>query len=98
MLELKTSSMRELMKKVASVWPWLAAICSGLLCTLCFPPFDQSWLCWFALTPLIAAIWFSGEKSRHRWLRDLLLGYVAGLVFFWSVLSWLTTVTVLGWF
>jgi len=79
-------------------WPWLAAIASGLLCTGCFAPFDQTWLCWIALTPLIAAIWFSGEDSRHPWLRNLLLGYVAGLAFFWTVLSWLTTVTVLGWF
>jgi hypothetical protein len=28
----------------------------------------------------------------------LLLGYVAGLTFFWVVFFWLTTVTVLGWF
>jgi apolipoprotein N-acyltransferase len=79
-------------------WPWLAAIASGLLCTGCFAPFDQTWLCWIALTPLITAIWFSGEDSRHPWLRNLLLGYIAGLAFFWTVLSWLTTVTVLGWF
>ena len=84
--------------KVLRFWPWLAAICSGLLCTGCFAPFDQTWLCWIALTPLIAAIWFSGEDSRHPWLRNLLLGYVAGLAFFWTVLFWLTTVTVLGWF
>ena len=84
--------------KALRVWPWLAAISSGLLCTGCFPPFDQTWLCWIALTPLITAIWFSGKASRHPWLRNLLLGYVAGLAFFWSVLSWLTTVTVLGWF
>ena len=84
--------------KALRFWPWLAAISSGLLCTGCFPPFDQTWLCWIALTPLIAAIWFSGKDSRHRWLRNLLLGYIAGLAFFWTVLSWLTTVTVLGWF
>src|SRR6058998_663615 len=84
--------------KAQHAWPWLAAISSGLLCTGCFAPFDQTWLCWIALTPLIAAIWFSGEDSRHPWLRNLLLGYVAGLTFFWTVLSWLTTVTVLGWF
>jgi apolipoprotein N-acyltransferase len=90
--------MRELMKKVAIVWPWLAAICSGLLYTGCFAPFNLAWLCWIALTPLIAAIWFSGRESRLPWLRNLLLGYVAGLAFFWTALSWLTTVTVLGWF
>ena len=70
-------------------WPWLAAIASGLLGVLCFPPFDQSWLCWIALTPLIAAIWFSGENSRRRWLRNLLLGYLAGIVFFTGTFGWL---------
>ena len=83
------------MKKVATVWPWLAAICSGLLCTLCFPPFDQSWFCWFALAPLIAAVWFSGENSKRRWLRNLLLGYLAGIVFFTATFSWLGSLGVL---
>src|SRR6266850_4065459 len=77
------------MKKVTIFWPWLAAILSGLLCTLCFPPFDQSWFCWFALAPLIAAVWFSGENSKRRWLRNLLLGYLAGVVFFTATFSWL---------
>ena len=85
-------------RKTLRLWPWLAAVASGLLCTGCFAPFDQAWLCWIALTPLIAAIWFSGENSRRRWLRNLLLGYVAGLTFFWTVFSWLITVTALGWF
>jgi apolipoprotein N-acyltransferase len=84
--------------KASHVWPWLAAICSGLLYAGCFAPFNLTWLCWVALAPLIAAIWFSGEESRYPWLRNLALGYVAGLAFFWTVLSWLTTVTVLGWF
>ncbi len=86
------------MRKALRLWPWVAAIISGLLYAACFPPFEQSWLCWLALTPLIAAIWFSGEQSRRRWLRNLLLGYVAGLAFFWTVLFWLTTVTPPGWF
>ena len=25
------------------LWPWLAAVMSGLLCAACFPPFDQGW-------------------------------------------------------
>lgn len=90
--------MYKLTKNSLAAWPWLAAICSGLLCTGCFAPFDFTWLCWFALTPLIAAIWFSDNEWRHRWLRNLLLGYIAGLTFFWTSFSWLTTVTVLGWF
>ena len=88
----------EPMKRMTKLWPWLAAICSGLLYAACFAPFNLTWFCWIALTPLIAAIWFSGAESRHPWLRNLLLGYVAGLTFFWIVFSWLTTVTVLGWF
>src|SRR6476660_5376568 len=84
--------------KLLQFWPWLAAICSGLLYAACFAPFNLTWCCWIALTPLIAAIWFSGTESRHPWLRNLLLGYVAVLTFFWAVFFWLTTVTVLGWF
>jgi apolipoprotein N-acyltransferase len=86
------------MKRIAKFWPWLAAILSGFLYAVCFAPFNLTWFCWIALTPLIAAIWFSSTESRHRWLRSLLLGYVAGLTFFWVVFFWLTTVTVLGWF
>ena len=86
------------MKTLVATWPWLAAVCSGVLYALCFAPFNLTWFCWIALTPLIAAIWFPGIESRHSWVRSLLLGYVAGLTFFWIVFSWLTTVTVLGWF
>ncbi|MFL6505549.1 MAG: apolipoprotein N-acyltransferase [Candidatus Udaeobacter sp.] len=86
------------MNRIKKLWPWLAAICSGVLYAACFAPFNLTWFCWIALTPLIAAIWFSGAESRYSWLRNLLLGYVAGLTFFWIVFSWLTTVTVLGWF
>ena len=82
--------------KVLRLWPWLAAIATGLLCAGCFAPFNYDWLCWIALTPLLAAIWFSGGESKRRWARDLLLGYLAGLAFFWVVFSWLYTVTVPG--
>ena len=54
------------MKRITKLWPWLAAICSGLLYAACFAPFNLTWFCWIALTPLIAAIWFSGAESRHR--------------------------------
>ncbi len=84
--------------KALRLWPWLAAIASGVLYAGCFPPFHYDWLCWIALIPLLAAVWFSGGQSKRRWLRDLLLGYVAGFAFFWIVFSWLQTVTVPGWF
>src|SRR5262252_2740126 len=98
MLALRICEPAEPMKRITKLWPWLAAILSGLLYAVCFAPFNLTWFCWIALTPLIAAIWFSGTESRHSWLRSLLLGYVAGLTFFWIVFFWLTTVTVLGWF
>ncbi len=83
-------------RRSLGLWPWLAAVLSGLLTTFCFAPFEQNWLCWFALTPLLAAIWFSGENSKRRWLRDFFLGWIAGTTFFWTVLSWLHTVTISG--
>ncbi|MBA2269745.1 MAG: apolipoprotein N-acyltransferase [Chthoniobacterales bacterium] len=87
----------EALKRLLRFWPWVAAVATGLLYRACFAPFNQAWLCWIALTPLVAAIWFSGRDSKRRWLRNLLLGYVAGVTFFWAVFSWLTTVTVPGW-
>jgi apolipoprotein N-acyltransferase len=77
------------------LWPWFAAILSGLLCAACFPPFNQAWLCWIALTPLIVAIWFSPRNSKRPWLHDLLLGYVAGIVFFTAGFSWLGSLGIL---
>ena len=38
-------------------WPLAAALLSGGLATLCFAPWNQEWLCWLALTPLLAAVW-----------------------------------------
>ena len=83
--------------KLLRLWPWLAAIATGVLYAACFPPFNYDWLCWIALTPLLAAIWFSNGQSKRRWPRDILLGYIAGVSFFWSVFPWLRTVTVPGW-
>jgi apolipoprotein N-acyltransferase len=80
------------------LWPWLAAITSGILGAAAFPLFDQSWLIWIALVPLILAVLFSGEHVRRRPLHDLALGYVCGLTFFWICFFWMTTVTALGWF
>src|SRR5205814_2510031 len=86
-----------LSSKVLRLWPWLAAIATGLLSAGCFAPFNYYWLCWVALIPLLAAIWFSDQNSKRLWARDLILGYVAGLAFFWVLFSWLHTVTVPGW-
>ena len=86
------------MKFVSTLWPWLAAALSGALLVLTFAPFNQAWLIWIALAPLITAIWFGPVHPRHPLLRKAELGYLTGLVYFLGSLSWLTTVTGPGWF
>ncbi len=85
------------MRPLKFVWPWLLAALSGALQAFAFPPFDQAGLAWFAFTPLLAALWFTPATGRWRPLRLFGLGYVAGLVFFWISLFWITEVTRLGW-
>lgn len=76
-----------------NLWPWAAAASSGVLLALCHPGFNQGWLCWFALTPLLCALWFSGDGGSRPWLRNAGLGFCAGVVFFSITFFWLTTVT-----
>jgi apolipoprotein N-acyltransferase len=83
------------LRTAIKLWPWLAAIATGLLGVFCFAPFDQNWISWIALIPLTAAVWFSGGNSKRRWLRNVLLGYLAGIVFFTGVFSWLGSLGVL---
>ena len=64
--------------------PWLAAAASGVLVFLGYVGFDQFYLAWFCLVPLLWAI--SGQTPR----RAFLLGWVAGTVghgggFYWIV-------------
>lgn len=94
------------------LWPWLAALSSGLLLTFCFPYWDQGWLVWIALGPLVAALLLDSRPAledgkqcgrlkrfaRHPIGRAFLLGYTTGLIFFWCTFYWLTTVTGPGWF
>jgi apolipoprotein N-acyltransferase len=71
------------------LWPWACALLTGLLLALSYPGWDQGWLIWIALTPLIAAVWLSPQPARRTWLRNALLGYVAGIIFFSTTFYWL---------
>jgi apolipoprotein N-acyltransferase len=71
-----------------ALWPWACAAISGVFPALCYPWWDQGWLVWLALTPLIAAVWLR-PRGRRPWLRDGLLGYVAGFLFFLITFRWL---------
>lgn len=79
-------------QKATRHWPWLAALASGVLLALSFPPADQGWLAWVALVPLICAVWFGQDDSASpapRSKRPLALGYLAGVVFSTVSFSWL---------
>jgi apolipoprotein N-acyltransferase len=86
------------MSLLRNLWPWLAAALSGALLVFAFAPFDQAWVVWIALAPLLAALWFGPVHPRYPLLRKAELGYLTGLVYFLGSLSWLTTVTGPGWF
>ena len=76
---------------VLKAWPWAAAALSGLLLILCFPPWNQGWLCWIALTPLLCALFFEPRPVRFFGVRKAALGYVTGLIFFPGTFFWLST-------
>ncbi len=78
---------------VRKFWPWVAAASSGVLISLGYPGYGQAWIAWIALTPLLTALWFSGDGGRRPWLKNAGLGFVTGVVFFCMTFSWLTTVT-----
>ncbi len=73
--------------RIARSWPWLAALLSGVLLTLTFPPADVGGLAFVALIPLLMAVWIP-QGGKRRGLRNFTLGYLAGLVFFTTTFSW----------
>ncbi len=70
--------------------PIAAAVLSGILLFLSFPPFEIAFLGWVALVPLIIAC--AGSSPR----RAAFLGWLTGAVFFLGTLHWLRHVTWLG--
>ncbi len=83
--------------RMKRLWPWFAALLSGLLLALCYAPAGLGGLSWLALTPLISALWFSEPWTRREGGRLFLLGYVTGLGYFIGCFHWLITVTIPGW-
>lgn len=69
------------------LWPWAAAVTSGVLLALTFAPWNQGWLVWIALAPLLCAVWF-GPANKPR---PFLLGYVSGVVFYTGAFHWLSS-------
>ncbi len=75
--------------RFARLWPWLAAILSGVLLALCFPPADAGGFAFVALVPLFMAVWIP-QGGKWRPLRHFALGYLTGLVFFTTTFCWLS--------
>ena len=72
---------------------FITAGISGILLTLGFAPYEQSWLGWAALIPIA---WFLSWKPVSTG-EAFKLGLFFGLIHFLTSLSWLTNVTWTGW-
>jgi apolipoprotein N-acyltransferase len=63
---------------------WLLALSSAALLILAFPRFSIVWLAPFALAPLLLAL------ARERdWRKRFLLGWAAGIVYWFGVCYWI---------
>ena len=79
------------MKNIQKEWSCIfLSIISATLLTLSFPNTNIYLFAWFAFIPLFAAIF--GKKPQNAFL----LGYLAGIVFFFGCLYWLSYVSVFG--
>ena len=63
---------------------WFPAVLSGLLLSVCFPPFSCFPVAAFALAPLIEAVW--GREWRYAGR----MGFLAGIVHFGTLLWWIS--------
>lgn len=50
-------------RRLRGIAPWLGAMASGGLLTLAFAPWNQSWLAWVGLIPLLAGVWWTASVS-----------------------------------
>ncbi len=71
---------------LSSLYPWLAAIASGVLLVLSFPKFEWSWLAWVAFVPLLWTLTLPAQTLK----KSLALGFVTGFVFFFFSCNWIT--------
>lgn len=77
---------------------YVVALLSGALLTLAFPQPDLAPLGWLALAPLIAMVGDQDEGgSLARARHGFALGFVFGLAFFGTLLSWISIVGYVGW-
>ena len=63
---------------------WILALASSLLLILTFPKFSITYLAPFALAPILVAL-----TREPRWRRRFLLGWAAGIVYWFGVCYWI---------
>ena len=73
---------------------WAAA--GGLLLFAGHPPLDQAWAGWVALAPLLALARDTGRGPRP-WRSGFGWGFLAGLVFFLPLLTWISRFGIAPW-
>lgn len=78
------------MFSISRLWPWIAAVLTGVLLALCFPPYNVGGLAFVALFPLMCALWVKQPPKRAGWYW-FRLGYVAGFTFFSITFAWLSS-------
>ena len=59
------SENQELMGVVQRIWPWLLALLSGVLLSLCYAPFNMPAMVWIGLIPLLSSLWGGGDDQRR---------------------------------
>jgi len=81
--QLNTVTIETLRSKIYSLpASFLAAVMAAAFLVLAFPKYDQGWIAWVGLIPLLLAI--SGKSCKKAFL----LSMIAGVIFFTAVFSW----------
>lgn len=70
-------------KSIAFWMKVIAAVGAGMLLAFAFPPMEWSEFAWIAFVPLISIARYSTPRDSFKW------GFVSGLVFWLSSVSWL---------
>ncbi len=73
------------------IWSAAAAVGSGFLHALAFPPFEQAWLVWVALSPLATAVCIRHGMGLRR--GAFLLGYAHGATAMLTMFHWVAEVS-----